>query len=272
MTTTAPTRSSTSVSTTTRWSFGGVVSSEFTKLITLRSTFVISLVMIVISVTFSALVASTYGSAEAVGRPASGATSSSVGASVSFAQLIIGVLAVVLVTNEYSTNMIQTTLAATPRRFPVLAAKLVVATVVTLILSLVSSLLGYAVAAPILSRTDLLASLSDAIVVGSIAASALYLVFVAWFAVTTASILRNSAAGIAVVAGIFFVLPIVLSLVPLGDVHLDDYILGSSGQVVSRSIWDADFGDDFALNLGLTIAWLVAPAVAAFGLLAKRDA
>ena len=51
-----------------------------------------------------------------------------------FAQLAIGVAGVIAISGEYATGMIRATLAAVPRRLPVLWAKLAVFATVTLVL------------------------------------------------------------------------------------------------------------------------------------------
>src|ERR1700712_2951127 len=53
---------------------------------------------------------------------------------INFSQLAIGVLGVLFVTGEYGTGMIRPTLAAAPRRLPVLWAKAILFAAVTLVL------------------------------------------------------------------------------------------------------------------------------------------
>jgi ABC-2 type transport system permease protein len=255
---------------TPRWSFGRVVSSEFTKLRTLRSTLVIAIVMVGISAGFAALLAATWGEIPAVAS-SEGAYASATGSSVSFAQLVIGVLAVLIVSNEYTTNMIQSTFAASPKRAPVLAAKLVVAVVTTVLLSLVSSLVSFALVSLIFGGRGVTASLLDTKVMGSLIGSALYLVTVALFSTAVASIVRNSAAGIAIMTGVFFVIPVVGELLAFGTVHPSDYFLGYAAQSVSSSLWQEGV-PHVGLNVLLTMVWLIAPTVVALALIKKRDA
>ncbi|AMM19273.1 hypothetical protein AX769_02890 [Frondihabitans sp. PAMC 28766] len=255
---------------TPRWSFGNVVAAEFTKLFTLRSTFVIAAIMVLISVGFAALIAGTWGD---IGATASAGVvyASVIASSVSFAQLVIGVFAVLIVSNEYATNMIQSTLLATPRRLPVLAAKMITAGVVSLVLSALSSLLSYVVAAAMFDSQELHAPLSDPKVIGAMAGSALYVLIVALFSTTIASVVRSSAAGIAVVAGVFFVLPIIAQLVKFGDVTLGTFILGGAAQNITGSFWQ-DGVQDLATCWIVAAVWIVIPALASVVLLTKRDA
>jgi ABC-2 type transport system permease protein len=256
---------------TPRWSFGNVVASEFTKLLTLRSTVVISFVMIAISVGFAALVAGTIQRDEVGAAADSTLTASVVGSSISFAQLVIAVLSVLIVSNEYTTNMIQSTLLATPKRLPVLAAKLIVAGATGVVLSIVSSVISYLVTAPILAGIDVSAPLTDPKVLGSIGGTALYVLIVAVFSAAAASIVRTSAAGIAIAAGVFFVLPLVSQLINFGDFHPAEYMLGFAAQNISASFWQSGV-TELAQAFVVAAVWIGVPVAAAFALLKKRDA
>ena len=61
------------------------------------------------------------------------------------AQLAIGVLGVLIVTNEYATGMIRNTFAAVPQRSAVLAAKLVVFSAVALVVATLTSFVAFLV-------------------------------------------------------------------------------------------------------------------------------
>jgi len=62
---------------------------------------------------------------------------------VFLAQLAIGVLGVLVITGEYSTGMIRSSLGAVPHRQPVLFAKALVFAVVVLVVSLIATLMGF---------------------------------------------------------------------------------------------------------------------------------
>ena len=79
---------------------------------------------------------------------------------VYLAQLAVGVLAVVLVTGEYSTGMIRATLCASPRRGRVLAAKLIVIGVATFVVMTIASTAAFVLGQRALGTTPLHASLS----------------------------------------------------------------------------------------------------------------
>src|SRR6202034_4325800 len=59
------------------------------------------------------------------------------------AQLAIGVLGVLVISGEYSTGMIRSSLMAVPRRLPVLWAKLIVFATVTFTVMLIGGLISF---------------------------------------------------------------------------------------------------------------------------------
>ena len=66
-------------------------------------------------------------------------------AGVQIAQLAIGVLGVLVITGEYSTGMIRATMAAVPKRLPVLWAKAIVYGLVVLVLATPATLIAFVV-------------------------------------------------------------------------------------------------------------------------------
>jgi ABC-type transport system involved in multi-copper enzyme maturation permease subunit len=138
---------------------------------------------------------------------------------VTIAQLAIGVLGVLVISGEYSTGMIRSTLAAVPSRLPVLWAKAGVFSVVTLLLALPSTLIAFFAAQAILrghsfNGHDIALSFSDPGVARAVIGGALYLTLVGVFGLGLGAILRNTAAGISAFAAVFFVLPTLMNILP----------------------------------------------------------
>ena len=149
-----------------RLTFLGVLRGEWTKLLSLRSTWwvlaatVVLITGISLAVAFSLeAVAADLASAPGAAAPASGAEVVSGG--FQMGMLTIAVLGALLITGEYSTGMIRSTLAAVPTRVPVLAAKAVVLTAVTVAVATVSIALAYVVTMPLLADLDLVPALDD---------------------------------------------------------------------------------------------------------------
>ncbi len=130
-----------------------VVRSEWTKLWSLRSTRWSLLFAVISMAGLGVLIA-----AVSMGRwsqlsPHDRRTFNAIDRSLGgyhLAQLAIGVLGVLVISGEYSTGMIRSSLMAVPRRLPVLWAKIAVFASVTFVLMLVSALVAFFAAQAIL--------------------------------------------------------------------------------------------------------------------------
>jgi len=172
-----------------------VVVSEWTKFRSVRSTVYTLLAAVVFMVglgaLFSAITAGQPGGLE----PGQSAVSTSLSGTI-FAQLAIGVLGVLLISGEYSTGMIRSSLTVVPRRLPMLWGKLAVFTGVVFLTMLIASLAAFFVGQLLFSGQHLDASLSDPGVLRSVVGSALYLTVAGVTALASGALLRNTAAAI----------------------------------------------------------------------------
>jgi ABC-type transport system involved in multi-copper enzyme maturation permease subunit len=135
-------------------------------------------------------------------------------AGVQLAQLAIGVLGVLAITGEYSTGMIRATMTAVPRRLPVLWGKAVVFAAVTFGLMLPAVLLAFLVGEAILAGRGIDIAFAHPGVPRVLFGAALYLTVVGLFGLGLGAIVRNTAGGIATFAGIMFVLPPLMNVLP----------------------------------------------------------
>jgi ABC-2 type transport system permease protein len=136
-------------------------------------------------------------------------------AGVNVAQLAIAVLGVLVISGEYSTGMIRSSLIAVPKRLPMLWAKIAVYAAVSFILTLPAVIIAFFASQAILSRHHILQiSFGDPGVARSVLGGALYVTLVGIFALGIGTILRNTAGGIAAFAGIFFVIPPLMNILP----------------------------------------------------------
>lgn len=130
-------------------------------------------------------------------------------------QAIVAALAVLAVTSEYSTGMMRITLAATPRRSRVVAAKAVMVSAVTLAagtVAVLGSLLAGRLILPgngfTVANGYMPLSLADAPTLRAAVGSVLYLVFVALLSLGVATVVRDSAIAVAAVLGLLYLFPI----------------------------------------------------------------
>ena len=195
-----------------------VALSEWTKFVSLRSTRwslgVGMLLTIALPIVFAAVTASHWAHMSAAERADRHPLDIAL-AGVNVAQLAIAVLGVLVISGEYSTGMIRSSLIAVPKRLPVLWAKIAVYAAVSFILTLPAVIIAFFASQAILSRHHILQiSFGDPGVARSVLGGALYVTLVGIFALGIGTILRNTAGGIAAFAGIFFVIPPLMNILP----------------------------------------------------------
>jgi ABC-2 type transport system permease protein len=225
-----------------------VLVSEFTKFRTVRSTvwtlLVAVVLMIGIGALFSAVTASQYHTFGAADKATFNPVSTSL-AGTMFAVVAFGVLGVLMVSGEYSTGMIRSSLTAVPRRLPVLWGKLAVFAGVIFSVSLIASGISFFLGQALLNGHDLGVSIAAAGALRSVIGAALYVTVAGLIGVALGTLLRSTAAGIATFAGVFFVIPPLAQLLPASvSDHLAQYLPASAGE----AIWGGARGVTNALS------------------------
>jgi ABC-2 type transport system permease protein len=215
-----------------------VALSEWTKLRSLRSTIYTLLVAAVATTGFgilaSAITASRWNTLPADEKASFDPLSTSL-VGVNFGVLAIGALGVLLITGEYSTGMIRSTFAAVPKRLPVLWAKAGVYFLVALAVAIPSTLIAFFAGQAFLSSKHIDIAFSHAGVPGAVLGSALYLTLVGLFGLGLGAILRNTAAGIASFAGIMFVIPPLVSILPASTANaINPYLPSNAGSAIMK--------------------------------------
>jgi ABC-2 type transport system permease protein len=282
--TTAPTRpGSQPADFGTNLTFGGVLRSEWIKLRSLRSTIWSYALVVAISLGMALLMSLSMvngmnGGADAASAPADQQASFVVDASVFgvyFGQLVAAVLGVLVISGEYSTGMIRSTLTAVPRRLPALAAKALILGAATFVVGAIATFSAFAVSSAVFAGIDVSANLLDPAVFLPLLGGALYLSLVSLFALGIGTILRSSAGGIAAVLGILLLLPTVLQMIPADWANdLVPYLLSIAGMNTFTSTTAETTADGFGvwLNLAIVLGWVTAAGIGAATTLAKRDA
>jgi ABC-2 type transport system permease protein len=135
-------------------------------------------------------------------------------AGAQLAQVAVGVLGVLLITGEYATGMIRTSMVAVPRRLPVLWGKAVVFVLTAPVLFVPATFATFLVSQSILSREQLGTSLQEPGVARAVLGSALYLTAVGLLGLGLGALLRNTAGATASLFGALFGLQIVVGFLP----------------------------------------------------------
>ena len=202
-------------------------------------------------------------------------------AGIDVGQTIIAMLAVLAITGEYSSGMIRTTLTATPKRRTVLAAKALIVGAVTLVVGAVAALGSVAVGRLILPGRGFteahgfpLLSLTDGLTLRATAGSVLYLFLIALLSLGVATIVRESAIGIAAVLGLVFLFPIVASLVADPDWQRRLQRIGpmTAGLAIQRTTNLDDLPIGPWAGMGVLTAWAAIALLAGGMALRARDA
>jgi ABC-2 type transport system permease protein len=252
-----------------------VVFSEWTKLHSLRSTRwslgVGVLLTIALPVLFSAVTSSHWGSMSPHERADRHPLDIAL-AGVNVSQLAIAVLGVLVITGEYSTGMIRASFTAVPKRLPVLWAKTAVFAVVVFLLMLPPVVIAFFASQAILSRHHILQiSFSHPGVARSVIGGAVYLMLVGIFALGIGAIVRNTAGGIATFAGIFFVIPPLMLILPASWNHaVSKYLPSEAGRQMFSLTHDANSLAPWPGAILFTSYCALALAIAAV-LLVRRD-
>jgi ABC-2 type transport system permease protein len=253
-----------------------VAVSEWTKLRSLRSTrwslFVAVLLTILFPVLFAALTSSHWGSMSAHERADRHPLDIAL-AGVNVSQLAIAVLGVLVITGEYSTGMIRSSFAAVPKRLPVLWAKTGVFAVVAFLLMLGPVVIAFFASQAILSRHHILQiSFSHPGVARSVIGGAVYLMLVGIFALGIGAIVRNTAGAIASFAGVFFVIPPLMNILPSNWNHaISKYLPSEAGRQLFSLTHDANSLSPAAGGL-LFVGYCALALAVAVVLLVRRDA
>lgn len=254
-----------------RLTAAGVVRSEWVKLRSVRSTSLTLLGGGLLVVGFG-LLSAAVASGE-VATPQGGATPDFSPTQialngVSLAQLVLGVLGVLVMTSEYSTGTVRTTFAAVPRRLGVLWAKAGVTATAVLAVAAPSVLLAFVGAQAVLEAGgEPTALLGDDGVLRAVLGSAAYLAGVSLLGVALGALLRSAAAALsALVAGLLLVPGLLGAVLPSSweDAVLP-YLPSTAGEAFTSVTTDAS-----QLSPGAGLAVFTAWVVVLLGLAAWR--
>ncbi|MEO5878159.1 MAG: ABC transporter permease subunit [Streptosporangiaceae bacterium] len=196
---------------------GNVLSSEWTKIRTVKSTYwtVIATLVVTIGLSFLIALAFTSNFDQLTAEDKAQFDPASYGLiGVTFGQLILAVLGVMVITAEYSTGMIRTALTAVPNRARYFWGKALVLAAVAFVVAEVACFVSFFLAQMLFSAKDISASIGDPGMLRAVFGSGLYLTLTALLSYAIGALLRHTAGAISAALGILFVLPIIGSFLP----------------------------------------------------------
>jgi len=233
-----------------------VLSAEWIKLRSLRSMLVTPALAAVFCIGWGSLVClryvNTWPTRDAAGKAAFQPLNTNFNVLV-IGVLFFGVLGALVVTNEYGNGLIRATLAATPQRGLILAAKTALLTLIALLSSAVLCFALFLAGQGILAGHLPHVTLADPGVLGRVLGAIFYLTTASLIGLFTGVIARSAAVAMSCVFGVFLVLPTLLNSLHGGVWrHTVPYLPSNLG----NALWLSHAGS------------LVRPTVAALGLAA----
>lgn len=252
-----------------------VIRSEWLKFWSLRSSWyaygATVLGMIALGALFSGVTANRWATVPARFRVDFDPTGTSL-RGFEMAQLVIGVLGVLVVSGEYSTGMIRSSMAAAPKRLPVIWAKAIVFTVIAFVGCEFASFVSFYLGQALLSSQHIQTTLSDPGVLRTVFGTGLYLTGVGLFGVGLGWILRSTAGGIATLFGLLLILPeLVRALPDSWQQHIDKYLPSNAGEAVTSVKVDPTMLTPWTGFL-VFCCYLAAALIIAAVLVRRRDA
>jgi ABC-type transport system involved in multi-copper enzyme maturation permease subunit len=259
-----------------------VVRSEWFKFASLRSSWITIAVALVIIIGFGALAAGVAAGAVTPTRPgggpggggrgfASDPTSLSL-AGAGLAQVILGILGALAISGEYSSGIIRATLAAVPKRLPVLWGKVAVIGVVSLVVAEIGSLAAFYLGQTILGDGANVA-LSDPGVLRAVLGTGAYMAAIAVLGLAIGALLRHAAGAIGTLFALLLLAPGLLPLV-LPTSWSDTLLpyLPSRAGAAFTSVVPAAGSLSAGAGALVLVAWIVVLLGVAAVLLRRRDA
>ncbi|GAA4435563.1 ABC transporter permease subunit [Phytohabitans houttuyneae] len=256
--------------------FPRVVRAEWTKLVSLRSTWVTLGTSAVLAVGIAGAIG--YGVRHAVeGGDPPPALPEVVGAAflpIDFFVLVFGVFGVLQMTGEYGSGLIRATLTAVPRRWPVTAAKAVVQVAVTLPVMAVTALGSFLACQAFLGEHG--ASLGDAGVPRAIVGATLAPVLVGLLGLGVGTAVRHTAGAITTLVAALFVIPVLLGPVLPGEMEKD--VMKYVPTVAGQAMYSIDGGGQPFETLApgasaaVMVGWSALLLAGGVALLLRRDA
>ncbi|MET7517131.1 ABC transporter permease [Streptomyces sp. NPDC005480] len=192
-------------------------------------------------------------------------------AGMSLGQLAMIVFGVLVVSNEYSTGMIRTSLAAVPQRGTFLFSKVAVATVLAFVVGLATSFIAFFLGQAVLGEYR--AQIGDPGVLRAVIGGGLYMTLIAMFSMGVASMLRSPMLSLGILMPFFFLISNILGNVSATK-KIGRYLPDQAGSKIMQVV--TPIGDDTPYGpwggLGIMVIWVVLALIFGYVLLEKRDA
>lgn len=251
------------------------LAAEWTKLISVRSTYLSMLIAFMIAVAGGIASASGRAHDWATMTGAQRADFDPVNLSfdgLAFAQLAFGVLGVLAISSEYGTGLIRTTFTITPRRRMVLAAKATVLGLLTLTLGELFSFSTFQLAQLALRGQHLDVTLADPHVLRAVTCAGLYLGALALIGLGLGTLIRHSAGAITALITLVFIIPILAPALAAWTTVPEKWNLWAAGNALISTHPPALNQPSTGLAAIICASYVIATLGTAIALINTRDA
>jgi hypothetical protein len=201
-----------------RADLAGTLRSELTKISSLRSTYWSLLILVAASIgwsiAFCAGEAAQWPHLGAADRAGFDPAQSSVLGVALLGQLVVVVLGALVITSEYSTGMIRTSLTVMPRRGVLFGAKAAVLGAVSLVTAVPASFAAFFIGQRLLAGTHAGTALGQPEVLRAVLAAAVYVGLCGLFTIGLGAVLRSTPGTITAAFGFLFLVPQLAKALP----------------------------------------------------------
>ncbi|MCX4765022.1 ABC transporter permease [Streptomyces sp. NBC_01275] len=192
-------------------------------------------------------------------------------AGMSLGQLAMIVFGVLVVSNEYSTGMIRTSLAAVPQRGTFLFSKIAVAAGLCLVVGLATSFVAFFLGQAMLGSHR--AEIGDPGVLRAVIGGGIYMTLIAVFSMGVAVMLRSPMLSLGILMPFFFLISNILGNVSATK-KIGRYLPDQAGSKIMQVVTPVDDDTPYGPWGGLAImaVWVAVALVGGYTLLKRRDA
>lgn len=250
-----------------------VLHSEWTKIRSVRSTLWTLATAMTVTVGLSAVIcaftASQFDKLPKRDQLTFDATQTSFSGS-GLGQLAMIAFGVLIVSGEYNTGMIRSSLAAVPQRSVFITSKIFVAGSLVLVVGMATSFLAFFVGQALLGKYSV--SINDEGVLRAVLGGGVYMTLIALFAMGLTFVLRSPLLAFGILMPFFFLISNILGSVDATKDYAQ-YLPDQAGKTITAVVPES-LDRPYGVYEGLLImvGWTVAALVAGWIVLKKRDA